>query len=92
MLKIALLLAAIAATVGIGWPLASSIAGGSGNEATRLVEAADRTQNKAQSLSRSYNDVIPPQDSLFASLVNPNGGSGGQPRARRRKNPRPPPR
>ena len=75
MLKLALLLAAIAATVGIGWPLASSIAGGGGNEATRLVEAADRTQNKAQSLSRSYNDVIPPQDSLFASLVNPGSGA-----------------
>ncbi len=75
MMKLALLFAAIAATVGIGWPLASSVAGGGGNEATRLVEAADRTQNKAQSLSRSYNDVIPPQDSLFASLVNPGSGA-----------------
>ena len=75
MMKLALLLAAIAATLGIGWPLASSVAGGGGNEATRLVEAADRTQNKAQSLSRSYNDVIPPQDSLFASLVNPGDGT-----------------
>ena len=74
-MKLALLTAAIAATVGIGWPLASSMAGGGGNEATRLVEAADRTQNKAQSLSRSYNDVIPPQDSIFASLVNPGGGA-----------------
>ena len=91
MLKLALLLAAIAATVGIGWPLASSIAGGSGNEATRLVEAADRTQNKAQSLSRSYNDVIPPQDSLFASLVNPGGGSGGQIRGTAEDEPTPAP-
>ena len=81
MLKLALLLAAIAATVGIGWPLASSVAGGGGNEATRLVEAADRTQNKAQSLSRSYNDVIPPQDSLFASLVNPNEEAADNPEA-----------
>ena len=71
MIKLALLLAAIAATVGIGWPLVNSVVGGGGNEATRLVEAADRTQNKAQSLSRSYNDVIPPQDSLFASPANP---------------------
>ena len=74
-MKLALLLAAIAATVGIGWPLASSVAGVGGNEATRLVEAADRTQNKAHSLSLSYNDVIPPQDSLFASLMNPGGGA-----------------
>ena len=62
MIKVLLILAAIAATVGIGWPLASSIASGGHNEATRLVEAADRTQNKAQSLSRSYNDLIPPPD------------------------------
>ncbi len=64
MIKVLLILAAIAATVGIGWPLASSMASGGHNEATRLVEAADRTQNKAQSLSRSYNDLIPPPDSV----------------------------
>ena len=51
MIKFALFLAAIAAVVGIVWPLGSSIAGGGGNEATRLVDAADRTQNKAQSLT-----------------------------------------
>ena len=67
MIKVLLILAAIAATVGIGWPLASSMASGGQNEATRLVQAADRTQNKAQSLSRSYNDLIPPPDRVSAS-------------------------
>ena len=75
MLKLALLAAAIAAILGIAWPLGSSIAGGGGNEATRLVDAADRTQNKAESLSRSYNDIIPPQDPLSALR----SGSGAAP-------------
>ena len=69
-------MAAIAATVGVGWPLASSIASGGQNEATRLVQATDRTQNKAQSLSRSYNELIPPPDPLSASPEN--SGSGQQ--------------
>ena len=62
MLKVILLVAAIAATAGVGWPMVSSIAGGGQNEATRLVQAADRTQNKAQSLSQSFNDLIPPPE------------------------------
>ncbi len=67
MIKVLLILAAMAATVGIGWPLASSMASGGQNEATRLVQAVDRTQNKAHSLSRSYNDLIPPPDPVSAS-------------------------
>ena len=55
------------------------------------MEAADRTQNKAQSLSRSYNDVIPPQDSLFASLVNPGRRGGGQLRRQTEDEPTPTP-
>ncbi len=82
-IKFALILAAMAAIVGIGWPLVSSIVGGGQNEATQLVEAADRTQNKAQSLSRSYNDVIPPPDPLAASPGNvgssPTANAGGRP-------------
>ena len=64
MMKIFVVVAAAAAILGLIWPLASSSAGGSQNEATRLVQAADRTQNKAQSLSRSYNNLIPPPDSV----------------------------
>ncbi len=71
----ALFLAAMVAIVGVAWPLASAIAsGGEGNEATRLVEAADRTQQKAGLLSQSYNDVIPPAVSPFAALA----GNGGR--------------
>ena len=75
MIKIALFLAATAAVVGIIWPLGSSIAGGGGNEATRLVDAAERTQNKSQALSRSYNNIIPPHDPLSALR----GGPGATP-------------
>ena len=71
MLKPIVIVAAVLATVGVGWPLASSIAGGGQNEATRLVQAADRTQTKAQSLSRSYNDVIPPPEPLSAPQGDP---------------------
>ncbi len=67
MIKVLLILAAIAAIVGVGWPLASSIANGGQNEATRLVQAADRTKNKAQSLSRYYSELIPPPGPFSAS-------------------------
>lgn len=60
-MKIVLILAALSAAIGVGWPLASgAFGGGGGNEATRLVDATDRTQNKAEAVTRSYNDVIPP--------------------------------
>ena len=52
---------AVAAIIGIAWPLASNVFGGGGpNEATKLVEATDRTNNKAESLNDSFTDVIPP--------------------------------
>ena len=71
MIKVLLILAAIAAIAGVGWPLASSIVNGGQNEATRLVQAADWTQNKAQSLSRSYSELIPPPDPVSASSQAP---------------------
>ena len=60
MIKYALMAVAAAAVIGIGWPLASAAFGGGPNEATRLVEATSRTNNKAESLNDSFTDVIPP--------------------------------
>ena len=71
MLKTILIIAAVAATFGVGWPFFSSIGEGGQNEATRLVQAADRTQNKAQSLSQSYNNLIPPPDPISPSPNDP---------------------
>ena len=74
MLKFAMLLAAMVAIVGVAWPLGSAIvSGGETNEATRLVDAADRTQHKAGTLSQSYNDVIPPPISPFSALAEGDG-------------------
>ena len=75
MLRFALLVAAMVAIIGVAWPLGSAVfTDGSDNEATRLVEAADRTQSKAATLSESYSEVIPPPVSLFSALAG--GGSG----------------
>ncbi len=75
MLRFALLVAAMIAIIGVAWPLGSAVfTDGSDNEATRLVEAADRTQSKAATLSESYSEVIPPPVSLFSALAG--GGSG----------------
>ena len=70
-MKIVLLLSLLAAVIGVGWPLASGAfgGGGEGNEATRLVDATDRTQIKADAVSRSYNDVIPPAISTPANMA-----------------------
>ena len=55
MLRFALLVAAMVAIIGVAWPLGSAVfTDGGDNEATRLVEAADRTQSKAESLTDSY--------------------------------------
>ncbi len=70
MLRFALLVAAMVAIIGVAWPLGSAVfTDGGDNEATRLVEAADRTQSKAESLSDSYSEVIPPPVSLFSALA-----------------------
>ena len=74
MTRFFLLVAALIAIIGVAWPLGSAaVGGGDDNAATRLVEAADRTQLKAQTLSQSYNEVIPPAVSPFAALAG--GGS-----------------
>ena len=73
-MKIVLLLAALAAVVGVGCPLASgAFGGGGGNEATRLVDATDRSQAKAEAVGRSYNDVIPPAPASPASRLSHTG-------------------
>ena len=77
MLRFALLVAAMIAIIGVAWPLGSAVfTDGSDNEATRLVEAADRTQSKAETLSDSYSEVIPPPVSLFSALA---GGGSDEP-------------
>ena len=45
---------------GILWPVLSGVFGDKPNEATRLVEATERTNNKAESLNNSFTRVIPP--------------------------------
>ena len=59
MAKIILGIIALATVTGIGIPLMMGLFGG-GNEATRLADATARTQTKAEDVSRTYNDVIPP--------------------------------
>ena len=59
-MRIIMMTLAVAAVAGIAWPLISAMAGGGGNEATRLVEATERTQNKAGDVTSTYNDIIPP--------------------------------
>ena len=60
MLKYALIAAAVAAVLGIGWPAVSGVFGDGPNEATQLVEATERTNNKAGNLNDSFTDIIPP--------------------------------
>ena len=60
MLKYVLIAAAVAAILGIGWPAIAGVFGDGPNEAIKLVEATERTNNKAESLNRSFTDVIPP--------------------------------
>lgn len=60
MLRYIIMAVAAAAIFGIGWPLATSAFGSKPKEAANLVEATQRTNNKADSLNRSFTDVIPP--------------------------------
>ena len=60
MIKYILTGLAVVTIIGIAWPLASNVFGGGPNEATKLVEATERTNNKAESLNDSFTDVIPP--------------------------------
>ena len=63
MMKFVLIAVAVAASMAIAWPLAAHVLGGGPNEATRLVEATERTNNKAEHLNDSFTDVIPPAPS-----------------------------
>ncbi len=60
MVKYLLMSVAAASVIAIGWPLVTAAFGGGPNEATQLVEATSRTNNKAESLNDSFTDVIPP--------------------------------
>ncbi len=60
MLKYALIAGAAAAVLAIAWPLMTNVFSGGPNEATQLVEATGRTNNKAESLNDSFTDIIPP--------------------------------
>ena len=60
MLKIAMIVAGVLAIAGIGWPIISGVIDGGPNEATKLVEATERTNNKAGNLNESFTDIIPP--------------------------------
>ena len=60
MLKYGFIAMAIAAILGIGWPIVTGVLEGGPNEATKLVEATERTNNKADNLNDSFTDIIPP--------------------------------
>ena len=60
MLKFVLIAAAIALLIAGAKPIAESIFSDGPNEATRLVDATNRTNNKATNLNDSFSDVIPP--------------------------------
>lgn len=82
-MRIGLIVLAVALTAAAAIPLIGGFFGDDSNEATRLVEATERTQEKAQAVSRSYNDVIPPvpppaQKTVQQKPVNRPGLFGGQ--------------
>ena len=52
-MKLAVLALIAVAVIGLGFPLARSAFGSGSNEATQLMEATDRTTNKANSLNDS---------------------------------------
>ena len=58
-MRILFMVLALVSVAGIAWPIIGAVAGG-GNEATRLIEATERTETKAKDISSSYNDLIPP--------------------------------
>lgn len=68
--------AAITALGGVGVPMISAL-GDSGNDATRLVDATEKTSNKADSLDDSYNDVIPRVRPSTPPDGTPAPGAGG---------------
>ena len=63
MIKYGLIAAAVMLAGVILWPAVSSAFGNKPNEATRLVEATQQTNTKADSLNDSFTDIIPPAPS-----------------------------
>ena len=59
-MKFAVIAIVLAIMTGVAWPLASAIMNGGPSAAQQLVEEAERTQNKAEDLNDSYEDIIPP--------------------------------
>ena len=59
-MRTGLMIAAVVAMVAVAIPLLGGFFGDDSNEATRLVQATQTTEDKAQAVTRSYNDVIPP--------------------------------
>ena len=74
MLRYALIGAAVAAVLAIGWPAVAGVFSDGPNEATKLVEATERTNNKAGNLNDSFTDIIPP-----ASAAGPRDSYTGRP-------------
>ena len=60
MIKYGMMAVGLLMMSGILWPVLSGVLGDRPNEATRLVEATERTNNKAESLNDSFTRVIPP--------------------------------
>ena len=60
MIKYGLIAAFIALAGSIAYPALSGAFGGGPNEATRLVDATERANNKAENLNDSFTEVIPP--------------------------------
>ena len=60
MIKYGMMAVGLLMMSGILWPVLSGVLGDKPNEATRLVEATERTNNKAESLNDSFTRVIPP--------------------------------
>ena len=76
MIKYGIAAVGIALMTGILWPAVSGILGEGSNEATRLVEATERTNSKADSLNDSFTDVIPPAPIDTTYIPPPAPGSG----------------
>ncbi len=73
MIKYGLIAAFIALAGSIAYPALSGAFGGGPNEATRLVDATERANNKAENLNDSFTEVIPP-----APPPRPTSGTGGK--------------
>ena len=91
MIKYGLMVAAVMLAGIIIWPAVSSAFGNKPNEATRLVEATQQTNTKADSLNRSFTDIIPPAPArptpsvpVQGNVYSPVPSTTGQPTAQGR--------